>query len=273
MQPSLNRTQPKRLLHPASGYLTGYTHTLNPYTGCAFACSYCYVRQMPVSLFRGQEWGTWVDIKQEAPALLHKEIGAAKRKGPVRIFMSSSTDPYQPVEYKEKITRALLETMVETQPDFLFLQTRSPLVTRDLDLLEKLGDRVLVSMTVETDREDVRRAFAPASPPIAARLQALEQLVSRRIPAQAAIAPLLPSTDRFAAVLAGIVDRVCMDDTFRGDGSKGRRTEKIGIRSIYEQLHLEEWYTPEALEQLQEQVERHFPIDRIRISQQGFLPV
>ena len=65
---------PKTILNKGTGYLSGYSHSLNPYTGCAFGCSYCYVRQMPVSLFRKEEWGTWVDVKMETANLLYKEL-------------------------------------------------------------------------------------------------------------------------------------------------------------------------------------------------------
>jgi DNA repair photolyase len=155
---------PKTLLNKGTGFLSGYTHSLNPYTGCTFGCSYCYVRQMPVSTFRSEAWGTWVDIKMQAADILRKELRKAKSKGKVTIFMSSSTDPYQPAEYKEAVTRSLLEVMVEDPPDFLFVQTRSPLVRRDTDLLLRLEDRVRVSMTVETDREDIRKHFTPDDP-------------------------------------------------------------------------------------------------------------
>jgi len=123
---------PKTILNKGTGFLSGYTHSLNPYTGCSFGCSYCYVRQMPVSLFREGEWGSWVDVKNGAANVLKKELHRAKAKGPVTIFMSSSTDPYQPIEHKEKVTRSLLEIMLEDLPDFLFVQTRSPLVSRDI---------------------------------------------------------------------------------------------------------------------------------------------
>ncbi|MEW9700948.1 radical SAM protein [Paenibacillus sp. SI8] len=272
VQPKLARKSPKHLLNKASGYLEGYTHTLNPYTGCAFACSYCYVRQMPVALFREGEWGGWVDVKENAAALLERELAKAKRQGSVTIFMSSSTDPYQPVEYRERLTRSLLGVMADNPPDFLFVQTRSPLVTRDMDLLAQLGERVRVSMTVETDREEVRRAFTPSAPPIPARLNALRELTARGIPVQATIAPVLPCSEGFAEQLAGIVDRVCIDDYFMGDGSKGRRTERIGVRTIYAALGLDDWYSREAYARVQEQLLRHFPQERVLVSHQGFLP-
>nr|WP_216855457.1 radical SAM protein [Paenibacillus alba] len=256
----------------ASGFLEGYSHTLNPYTGCVFACSYCYVRQMPVALFRDEGWGDFVDVKDNAAELLAKELARAKNRGPVKIFMSSATDPYQPIEHKERVTRSLLEVMSVHPPDFLFVQTRSPLVTRDADLFELLGDRVRVSMTVETDREEVRRAFTPSAPPIPARLQALRELAARGIPVQATIAPVLPSSEQFAERLAGIVDRVCIDDYFMGDGSGGKRTERIGVRKIYDALGLTDWYSRDAYRRVHEQLLRHFPQECVFLSQEGFLP-
>ncbi|MCF2937767.1 radical SAM protein [Paenibacillus alkaliterrae] len=263
---------PKTLLNKGTGFLTDYSHSLNPYTGCSFGCSYCYVRQMPVSLFRKADWGTWVDIKKEAAGILSKELRRAKAKGKVTIFMSSSTDPYQPVEHKEKVTRALLEVMAEDPPDFLFVQTRSPLVVRDIDILLLLKDKVRVSMTVETDREDIRKIFTPGAPPIGARLKTLQLLAEAGVPTQATIAPVLPSSEAFPGLLKSRVDRVCVDDYFMGDGSGGTRTRNLGIFSLYEQLGLEEWYNPAAYRIVYDRLLSLFPEDQIYLSQQGFAP-
>lgn len=263
---------PKTLLNKGTGFLTDYSHSLNPYTGCSFGCSYCYVRQMPVSTFRKAEWGTWVDIKKGAADVLRKELHRAKAKGKVTIFMSSSTDPYQPIEYKEKVTRSLLEVMVEEQPDFLFVQTRSPLVCRDIDLLLLLKDRVRVSMTVETDREDIRKHFTPDAPPISARFKTLQLLADAGVPAQATIAPVLPSSEAFPDKLLPLVNRVCVDDYFMGDGSGGRRTRNLGIKSLYEKLGLEEWYDPSAYRIVYDRLKHVFPADQVYLSQKGFAP-
>ncbi|MGF9917418.1 radical SAM protein [Paenibacillus ehimensis] len=274
MLPTVTFKAPKQLLNAATGYLTGYTHTLNPYSGCAFACTYCYVREMPVAKFRPEPWGSWVDVKSSAAELLAKELVRAKRKGPVSIFMSSSTDPYQPIEYRTGLTRSLLETMAGGDaPDFVLLQTRSPLVTRDIELLRRLGTRVRVSLTVETDLEPIRKAFTPAAPPIPARLRALRELVEAGVPAQAAVSPVLPSSGGFAQALRDTgVTRLVVDDFFMGDGSLGRRTERLGIRRMYESLGLEAWYDRDAYRQVLEQLMRHFPEERILVSQAGFLP-
>lgn len=263
---------PKTLLNKGTGFLSGYTHSLNPYTGCTFGCSYCYVRQMPVSTFRGEDWGTWVDIKKQAADILRKELRRAKSKGKVTIFMSSSTDPYQPAEYKEEVTRSLLEVMVEDPPDFLFVQTRSPLVRRDIDLLLRLEDRVRVSMTVETDREDIRKHFTPDAPPIQARFKTLQLLKEAGVPTQATIAPMLPSSEQFADKLLPLVNRVCIDDYFMGDGSGGRRTRSLNIGALYEPLGLEDWYHPAAYNAVYEQFRNVFPEEQLYVSREGFEP-
>ncbi|MET3291987.1 UNVERIFIED_CONTAM: DNA repair photolyase [Brevibacillus sp. OAP136] len=272
MNITIAHTHPKTLLNKGTGYLSGYTHSLNPFTGCSFGCAYCYVRQMPVSTFRGQEWGTWVDSKQGAAMLLAKELRRAKAKGPVTIFMSSATDPYQPLEYKEKVTRSLLEAMVCDPPDFLLVQTRSPLVRRDIDLLQRLGERVRVSMTVETDRDEIRRHFSPYAPPIAARLKTLKLLAEAGVPTQATIAPMLPSSEAFAHLLRPLVNRICLDDYFMGDGSGGKRTRRLGIEALYTELGLEEWYDPAAWRIVYERLKKVFLEEQIFLNQDGFAP-
>lgn len=264
--------EPKSILNKGTGFLSGYTHSLNPYAGCAFACSFCYVRQMPVSLFRQKDWGTWVDVKRGAAEVLRRQLRTAKKKGMVTIFMSSSTDPYQLIEHQEQVTRSLLEVMAEEQPDFLLVQTRSPLVTRDIDLLKQLGARVRVSMTIETDQDEMRKLFTPSAPPIAARLRALARLTREGIATQAAIAPLLPSSENFPQLLREATSRVCIDDYFNGDGSGGKRTERLGLASLYREHGLDEWYHPDALRKVVERMQEVFQDGEWFISQQGFEP-
>lgn len=263
---------PQKILTPTSGFLEGYTHSLNPYIGCAFGCSYCYVRQSPVGLFRKQEWGSWVDVKKGAAEKLKKELLLLRKKEKrIVIFMSSSTDPYQPIEHKEQITRTLLEVMAEIQPDFLFVQTRSPLVTRDIDLLAKLGDKVMVSITVETDLEEVRKRFSPAAPPIPARLKALKELRDSGIPVQVAVAPALPFSDRFPEKLTGLVDRICVDD-FTGDGSGGKRTNRLKIGERFDGSEKEAWYEGDVQRRVWDKLNEVFPPEKLILSPEGFMP-
>lgn len=138
-------TSPKTLLNKGSGFLSSYSHSLNPYAGCAFACSYCYVRQLPVALFRKQEWGSWVDVK-------HRSVSARRISGADHPFFAGSDGKRS----------ARLSAGANPQ---------SPGHPRYRPA-EQLKDRVRVSLTVETDREEIRRAFTPYAPPIAARLRA-----------------------------------------------------------------------------------------------------
>ena len=272
MKIEIQHKVPKKILTDTSGFLYGYSHSLNPYAGCAFGCSYCYVRQSPIGLFRKQEWGTWVDVKQEVRELIAKEIRNLRRKNKdITIFMSSSTDPYQPIEFKERVTRSLLEAMVETPPDFLFVQSRSPLVTRDIDLFRQFEGRIRISVTIETDLDEVRKHFSPQAPPIQARLKALKELSESNIPTQAAVAPVLPFSRHFPAALARVTKRVCIDD-YSGDGSQGKRTERLGISQLYDKNQLERWYLNKPSQFAAEEMKSAFQSEQIFIGQQGFMP-
>lgn len=265
---------PKSILTKTKGYLAGYSHSLNPYKGCIYGCSYCYVRRMPVNLFHEGDWGEWVEVKQESKELLKKEMTRELKKGPVTIFMSSSTDPYQPVEHREKITHSLLEVLVEEayRPDFLLVQTRSPLVVNDLPLFLQFKGNLRVSMTIETDRDEVRKRFANASPPIDARLKALNVLSEAGIATQAAVSPLLPSTCEFPKRLKEVTSRVCLDD-FRGDGSEGKRTNALKIGELFEsEEERRRWYSLETIGDLQKQFEHVFGAEHVYLGQAGFAP-
>lgn len=264
----------KSILTQTSGYLSGYTHSLNPYAGCSFACSYCYVRESPINKFRsGEDWGTWVDKKLNAAELLKKELSRERKKNrEVIIFMSSSTDPYQPIEVEAKITRGLLEVMTELMPDFLFVQTRSPLVTRDIDLFKKFGKSIRVSMTIETDLDQVRKIFTPTAPPIAARVNALQKLSDAAIPTQAAVSPILPCSEEFPRLIKKVTNRAIIDDFFMGDGSLGKRTERLGIRNLFEDNRYADWYDKDAYKKVAALFRTEFPDIDTLISQQGFIP-
>jgi DNA repair photolyase len=267
----------KNILSEAKGYLDiGFTHSLNPYSGCAFSCSYCYVREMPIQKFKDIPWGEWVDIKTNAAEVYLKEVIKLRRKNKtVNIFMSSATDPYQPIERKAEITRRILEAMIESPPDLLQIQTRSPLITRDLDLLVRLKSNceVLVSMTIETDREDMKQLFAPYAPGIKLRLNALRELHHAGIATQASISPVLPFTRDFPNVLEGIVDRIWIDTLTIGDGSMGKRSERLGMPQLFETNGLSEWYRRDIHTRVEKYFKAHFPQEMINVSKSEAFPI
>ena len=126
MQIQLERKTPAKMLNPASGYLSGYTHTLNPFAGCAFACSYCDVLANACIPFSGPAMGRMGRLEATCCRIAAKELLRYIQKGPVTIFMSSSTDPYQPAEYRARITLSLLEVMTLSEAGLRPGATRSP---------------------------------------------------------------------------------------------------------------------------------------------------
>jgi DNA repair photolyase len=213
------------ILTRTGGYLSGFTHSLQPYSGCAFSCEYCYVREMAVQRTNpfGLPWGGWLAPKRNAPELLARAARGGRLRG-ARVFCSSATDPYVPAERRLRLTRGCLEVLARHPPEVLVLQTRSPDVLRDAELLACIPS-ALVSLTVTTDDEAVRRLFEPDSPSLRRRLDTLGRLRAAGLRTQAAVAPLLPgSPRRLAELLEPRVDRVVVDDFFRGDGAGGRRS-------------------------------------------------
>ncbi|MCR8656547.1 SPL family radical SAM protein [Paenibacillus endoradicis] len=266
----------KKILSEAKGYLDiGFTHTLNPYSGCAFSCSYCYVREMPIQKFKDIPWGEWVDIKTNAAENYREELNKLRRKHkPVNVFMSSATDPYQPIERKAEITRGILEAMIEYPPDLLQIQTRSPLILRDLDLLVELKKscEVFVSMTIETDRDDIKQIFAPLAPGIKLRLKALKKMHEVGITTQASISPVLPFTPDFPKLLEGIVDRIWIDTLHIGDGSMGKRSERLGMPQLFAVNGLSAWYQRDIHIRVEKYFLKTFPLDMIHVSRNEAFP-
>ena len=274
----LTQIQARSILNPTGGFLTTYTHSLNAYQGCAFgrgSCPYCYVRAMPIQRFSGQTWGEWVKAKMNAPELLEKALARAHRDGSfgsLRIFMSTATDPYQGVEAKLQLTRRLLEVFAASG-DFgrLVVQTRSPLIERDLDLLASLGARVAASMTLETDREEIRKSITPTSPSVARRLLTLERLTSAGIETQAALSPLLPcDPERLADLIAPRASRVVVDTLADGDGAGGRRSTELRMPELLAELGYPDWMRSDVPHQLVELLRARMGASRVGFSRDGF---
>ncbi|MEA2552764.1 MAG: hypothetical protein QOJ65_940, partial [Fimbriimonadaceae bacterium] len=145
--PTSVTSRPKsRVLVVGRGSTATYDYTLNPYIGCSFGCSYCFATSFVADEEKKAAWGTWVEVKDGA---LH-ELARVDLKGK-SIFMSSATDPYQPLEAQTMLTRSIVEFLSEPfrQPR-LTVQTRSPLVARDIDLLLRYK-RARINMSITTD--------------------------------------------------------------------------------------------------------------------------
>ncbi len=189
----------RQVLMKATGFMEAYDFTLNPYNGCSFGCTYCYAAFFSRSPEERDTWGHWVKVKENAVELLLKErTRPSQRLEGKSIYLSTVTDPYQPIERELELTRGLLEVMADGHTPKLVVQTRSPDVTRDIDLFRRIqenGGRVQVNMTVTTDDEDVRRTFEPFCPSNANRLEAIAEVRAGGVDTCITMTPLLLVND------------------------------------------------------------------------------
>ena len=198
----IKEIQAKSILSPSEIY----DYVINPYVGCQHGCSYCYARFMKRFTGHKEPWGDFVDVKINTPDLLSKEI---KRKRVGTVWVSGVCDPYQPLEARYKLTRECLEILV--QHDWpVFVQTRSPLALRDLDVFKKAKD-IEVGLSITTANDRIRKIFEPCAPPIQERLSAIETLHQNGIRTYVMIAPILPEAENLIEMLAGKVDYIILD--------------------------------------------------------------
>ena len=183
-----------------------YPYVINPYTGCEHNCSYCYARFMKRFTGHREAWGQFVDVKINAPELLSKELTRKKRD---RVWISGVCDPYQPVEEKYQLSRQCLELLAQANWPAT-IQTRSPLVLRDLDIL-KIGDEFEVGFSITTADDQIRRLFEPLALSIDNRINALDELHLAGIKTFVMIAPMLPGSEDLPSLLAGKTDKVILD--------------------------------------------------------------
>lgn len=185
----------RTILSATSGFIAeaGFTHSLTPARNCTFGCTYCYVPTLRVQGgLRPEDWRRWgqfTAFKSNAAALLKKEL-----RGHQRIYCSPLVDPYQPAEAQQRAMPAILDAVLSAPPRVFVLQTRGPMVLRDLDRLRQLARRTTlrVSFSVPTNREDVRRLYEPHCAPIEERWETIRALRGAGIETYATLAPLLP---------------------------------------------------------------------------------
>ncbi len=194
------------LVHPLT-YGSSTEYTVNLYKGCSHGCVYCYA---PSLTHDERRWGSYVDVKVNAPAVLRRELRGLRKDV---VFLSSASDPYQPVEAKYRITRHCLEVLHANRFPVSVL-TRSPLVLRDLDLLTSM-DWVRVGMSITT--VPVRR-FELGVPPLRRRIDTLAKLADAGITTWVSLAPVIP----------GIV-MVDLEELFEELSDAGVKSVSFGI--------------------------------------------
>ncbi|MFM5924991.1 MAG: PA0069 family radical SAM protein [Novosphingobium sp.] len=177
-----------------------FDRSINAYRGCEHGCVYCFAR--PTHAFHdlspGLDFETKLFAKPDAARLLRETLARPGYK-PAPIAMGTNTDPYQPIEDRYRITRAVLEVCLEAgQP--VTITTKSARVVRDIDLLTQLAERDLVAVGISVTSLDPKLSglLEPRASSPAKRLEALGKLVAAGIPVHVSIAPVIPSiTDQF----------------------------------------------------------------------------
>lgn len=207
----------RSIFSPATGFIQrgGFDWTCNPYLGCSFGCIYCYAMFLPQNRRPKEEWGRWFQAKINAVEVARKQ--AAKVAGQA-VYLSSVTDPYLPAERSLELTRGILQALLPHQPRLL-VQTRGPLVVRDLDVLRQFC-AVRVNMSIPTDSEAVRQVFEPKAPPLEKRWEALAAARAAGVPVGICVTPMLPldQPDAFVARLAKFAPDVLVTQDFHDSG-------------------------------------------------------
>jgi DNA repair photolyase len=186
--------------------------SINPYVGCEFGCTYCYARDThrwtmeragrPVALPPWEAFEKEILVKTEVAEVLARTLNPARIAGH-SLVIGTATDPYQPAERQFRLTRRILEVLRSYHGLSISIITKSPLVTRDLDLLQALSkhNEVTVNISLGTADSRLARRLELRSPVPGARLRALRRLNENGIYAGLLVAPIVPGiTDDWAGL-------------------------------------------------------------------------
>jgi len=182
-----------RMLNPVKGM--PFAWSLNPYRGCRHACLYCYARiyHTYIGFEDPADFDRVVLAKGDLASKLERELRAMRRRLSGEVAIGTATDPYQPIEARERITRGALEVLLRHGAG-VSITTKSPLVTRDLDLLAAFAGYggIRVNMTVTVLDEGLWRVLEPGTPRPDGRLAAVGRLRKAGVPASVFLAPVVP---------------------------------------------------------------------------------
>ncbi|MCL6441948.1 MAG: radical SAM protein [Alicyclobacillus sp.] len=213
--PAYEPLSAKTVMNRVSTPKMPFDWSINPYRGCTHGCSFCYARETHTFMGKAADdsFRTQVFMKTNAAEALEaqlekmaKRVGynltvLARQIGVVQI--GTATDPYQPIEARTGITRKCLEVLKRFRVP-VAITTRSPLVLRDIDVLQKMDIRG-VHLSVHTLNKSVWRNLEPATPAPLKRLEAVAALVNHDIPAGILLAPVIPGISDSTEDLADVV--------------------------------------------------------------------
>ncbi|MGC8506303.1 MAG: SPL family radical SAM protein [Thermoplasmata archaeon] len=176
-------------------------YSLNPYLGCLHSCIYCYAMDF-TRIRPSTDWGKYVVVKTNLLDILRREV-KRKRKGIVGV--STITDPYQPVEGRFKLTRESI-AMLADNGFSVTIQTKSPLVVRDTDILKKHRNRIDVGFTITTTDNSKARLLEPETPSPASRVEAIRRLRESGIETWIFFGPIIRGINDTTGDIRGMIE-------------------------------------------------------------------
>lgn len=216
------KTAQPLIVQKADSFVGDFSVTLAVYSGCQYGCSYCYVPHVLKGLpaTRGG-WGNYVDLRSRSVELLQRR---ADRLGGMSIFMSATTDPYQPIEATERLTRRTLEALADLDFAFLLISTRSGLILRDLDILtdQRMRSRVEVGISIPSDIIAAHDELEPRTASFAGRFTVAGRLREAGIATRIHAAPLAMCSQDFVQRVGDAANWLWVD----GAGHGARRSPR-----------------------------------------------
>lgn len=171
-----------------------FEQSINPYQGCEHGCIYCFARPTHNywDLSAGLDFESHLFYKPAAAELLVKALAKPKYRCQT-IAMGTNTDPYQPIEKTQRITRKILEVLLRCRHP-VSIVTKGALILRDLDILSALARLKLVSVmvSVTTLDTDLKTIMEPRAAVPATRLKIIRSLYQEGIPVGVLTAPIIP---------------------------------------------------------------------------------
>lgn len=188
------KEHPKKVVNKVDSPDLGLGYSLNPYQGCEHGCVYCYARNTHQywGYGAGLDFERKIIIKENAAQTLAKQLESPNWQV-MPIMLAGNTDCYQPIEAKKKLTRAVLEVLLQYRHPVSII-TKNALILRDLDLLQELNkyDLVHVSISITTLDEELRQKLEPRTTSAAKRLAVVKKLSESGIPVNVMTAPIIP---------------------------------------------------------------------------------
>ena len=212
MNMNINKIQSKSIINKSN--LPFSNLCINPYVGCMHSCLYCYATYMTMySNHKNEKWGSFVDIKENAPDLLKIYLSKNSLKG--NIVIGSVTDPYQPIEKNEKITRQILEILVNQQNQLsifndsfkISIITKSELILRDIDILKNFNN-LNIFMSICTNDDKMAKIIEPFASSPTKRINTLSILKENNIKCGALISPYLPYITDYNILFNLLYDKI-----------------------------------------------------------------